>query len=82
MDNRGCYDALSNSDSPLLGMNSAKTGIELMAVQRGTRDGSNCYPTWVPSDMNLADCMTKVAAETFKIWTLYQAQNALDHQVQ
>ena len=74
MDSRGCYDALSNSDSPLLGMNSAKTGVELMAVQRGIRPGSQCYPTWTPSDMNLSDCMTKVSNDAFRVWALYQAR--------
>ncbi|CAK9012313.1 Cytoplasmic dynein 1 heavy chain 1 [Durusdinium trenchii] len=71
MDSRGCYDALSNSDSPLLGMNNAKTGTELMAVQRGLQPHMRCYPTWTPSDMNLSDCMTKVSTEAFKVYALY-----------
>ena len=74
MDSRGCYDALSNSDSPLLGMNSAKTGVELMAVQRGIREGTRCYPTWTPSDMNLSDCMTKVSNDAFRVWALYESR--------
>ena len=72
MDSRGCFDALSNSDSPLLGMSNAKTGVEMMSVQRGVRDGSNCYLTWVPSDVNLSDCMTKVTPEAFKTYMLWQ----------
>ena len=74
MDSRGCYDALSNSDSPLLGMNNAKTGVELMSVQRGLKAGSNCFPAWTPSDMNLSDFMTKVAPEAFKLWALWQSR--------
>ena len=50
---------------PLLEINSAKTGVELMAVQRGIREGARCYPTWTPSDMNLSDCMTKVSFMLF-----------------
>eukprot|EP00434_Breviolum_minutum_P028248 symbB.v1.2.024989.t1/scaffold2394.1/size82379/5 len=76
MDSRGCYDALSNSDSPLLGMNNAKTGVELMSVQRGIREGTNCHPTWTPSDMNLSDCMTKVTTEAFKVWALWQSRKS------
>ena len=71
MDSRGCYDAL-NSDSPLLGMNNAKTGVEMLSVKRGVRDGSNCYLTWVPSDMNIADAMTKVSPDAFKVYALWQ----------
>ena len=75
-DSRGCYDALSNSDSSLLGMNSAKSGVELMSVQRGLRDGSNSYATWVPSDMNLADVLTKVSYESFKTYALWNARKS------
>lgn len=32
-DSRGCYDALQNSESPLLGLNNSKAGVELMSVQ-------------------------------------------------
>ena len=72
MDSRGCFDALSNSDSPLLGMSNAKTGVEMMSVQRGVRDESNCYLTWVPSDVHLSDCMTTVTPEAFKTYMLWQ----------
>ena len=71
MDSRGCFDAL-NSESPLLGMNNAKTGVDMLSVKRGVRDGTNCYLTWVPSDLNIADCMTKVSADAFKVFMLWQ----------
>ena len=74
MDSRGCFDSLSNSDSPLLGMNNAKTGVELRSVQYGIREGSRCYPTWAPSDMNIADALTKVSYEAFKVWSLWQSR--------
>lgn len=70
-DSRGVYDCLSNSDSPLLGMSNAKSGVELMAVQRGLRSGSNCYITWVPSDLNISDALTKVSYEAFKVYALW-----------
>ena len=73
-DSRGCYDALQNSESPLLGMNNSKTGVELMSVQRGIRDGTNSYITWVPSDLNIADSMTKVSYEAFKTYALWNSR--------
>lgn len=76
MDSRGCFDSLSNSDSPLLGMNNAKTGVELRSVQHGLREGSNCFPTWCPSDMNISDVMTKVSYDSFRVWALWQSRRA------
>ena len=58
-DSRGIYDAVSASDSPMLGINNSRTGIEALAVQQGLRRDGRCYLTWVPSDMNLADALTK-----------------------
>ena len=75
-DSRGCYDALSNSDSVLLGMSNAKSGVELKAVQKGTRPGTNCYVTWVPSDLNLVDCVTKVSYESFKVYALWSSRRS------
>lgn len=71
MDSRGCFDALSNSDSSLLGMNNSRTGVEMMSVQRGVRDGTNSYLTWAPSNLNIADAMTKVSPEAFKAYMLW-----------
>lgn len=42
-----------------------------MAVQRGLRSGSNCYITWVPSDLNISDALTKVSYEAFKVYALW-----------
>ena len=74
MDSRGCFDSLSDSDSPLLGMNNAKIGVELRSLQHGIRERSRCYPTWTPSDINIADALTKVLYEAFKVWSLWQAR--------
>ena len=52
-------------------MSNAKSGVELMAVQRGLRDGSNSYITWVPSDLNISDALTKVSYESFKVYALW-----------
>ena len=71
MDSRGCYDALTTNDSVMLGMSNARTGVEMLHVQRGTQDESNCYPTWVPGDMNLSDSLTKATYESFKVMALY-----------
>ena len=76
MDSRGCYDAITSSDSALLGMNNARTGVEMLHVQRGTRDKMRCYPTWVPSDMNLADGLTKVTPDAFKVMALYHERKS------
>ena len=70
-DSRGLYDAISSSDSPLLG-----TGVEASAIQKGVREDGKCYLTWVPSDMNLADCLTKATSEAFKVAALYHARKA------
>ena len=71
MDSRGCFDALTTNDSVMLGMSNARTGVEMLHVQQGTKDESNCHPTWVPGDMNLADSLTKATYESFKIMALY-----------
>lgn len=38
MDSRGCYDSITASDSVMLGMANARTGVELLHVQHGTHD--------------------------------------------
>ena len=76
MDSRGCYDALTTNDSVMLGMNNARTGNEMLHVQHGTHDESNCYPTWVPGDMNLADSLTKATYESFKVMALYHTNKS------
>ena len=57
-------------------MSNSKTGVELRSVQHGTRDGSRCYVTWVPSDLNIADALTKVSYEAFKVYSLYNSRKS------
>ena len=71
MDSRGLYDAITLSETAFCGMSSARTGTEAMAIQRGTRPNTRCYATWVPSDMNLADALTKISPDAFKVIQLY-----------
>ncbi|CAE7214275.1 TERC [Symbiodinium sp. CCMP2592] len=75
-DSRGLYDATTSSDSPMSGMNNSRTGIEATAVQKGLREDGRCYLTWVPSDMNLADSLTKATSEAYKAAALYHARKA------
>ena len=81
-DSRGLYDAITSSDSPLLGMNNARTGIEATAIQKGLRDDGRCYLTWVPSDMNLADSLTKATRESFKAAAFVPQPQIVDRKVQ
>ena len=53
-DSKGLYDAITSSESPLLGMVNSRTGVEVAAIQKALRDDGRCYLTWVPSDINLA----------------------------
>ena len=76
MDSRGLYDAVTLSETAFCGMSSAKTGTEAMAIQAGTRPQHRCYATWVPSDVNLADALTKVAPEAMKVMQLYLEKRA------
>ena len=73
MDSRGCYDAITLSDSVMLGMANSRTGLEMLHVQQGTDEFSRCYPTWVPGDLNLADSLTKNTYESYKVMSLYHA---------
>ena len=71
MDSRGLYDAITLSETAFCGMSSARTGTEAMAIQRGTKPHTRCYATWVPSDLNLADALTKISPEALKVYQLY-----------
>ena len=70
-DSRGLYDAVTLSETAFCGMSSARTGTEAMAIQRGTRPNTRCYATWAPSDLNLADALTKIANEAYKVIQLF-----------
>ena len=76
MDSRGCYGSITTSDSVMLGMANARTGVEMLHVQRGTDESSRCYPTWVPGDLNLSDSMTKNTYEAYKVMALYHSKKS------
>ena len=59
-DSKGLYDAITSSESPLLGMANSRTGVKVAAIQKALRDDCRCYLTWVPSDINLADSLTRL----------------------
>ena len=46
-DSKGLYDAITSSESPLLGMVNSRTGVEVAAIQKALRDDGRCYLTWV-----------------------------------
>ena len=62
-DSKGLYDAVSSSESPLLGMANSCAGVEVAAIQKALRDDGKYCLTWVPSDINLADALTKPPAQ-------------------
>ena len=66
-DSRGVYDAISMSESALLGMNNSRTGVDVTIIQEALRRDGRCYLTWVPSDMNLADSLTKATPDAYKV---------------
>ena len=70
-DSRGLYDSVSSSESPLLGTANIRTGVEVAAIQKALRDDGRCYLTWVPSDINLADSLTKATVDAFKVAATY-----------
>ena len=70
-DSRGLYDSVTSSESPLLGMANSRTGVEVAAIQKALRDDGRCYLTWVPSDINLADSLTKATVDAFKVAATY-----------
>lgn len=76
MDSRGCFDSITTSESVMLGMANARTGVEMLHVQHGTDDRSRCYPTWVPGDINLADALTKNTYEAYKVMALYHTNKS------
>ena len=75
-DSRGCYDLLVTNESLGMSTENAKTATDLLSVKHGIRDGSNCYLTWVPGDINLADGLTKVSTESFRTMALYHERKA------
>ena len=76
MDSRGCYDLLVGNESLAMSMEDSKAAIDLLHVQHGTSDGSNCFCTWVPSDLNLANSLTKATSDAFREMKLYHTRKS------
>ena len=74
MDSKGCYDALTCTETPGASVENARTSVDMIAVSEGLNDESNCYATWVPSDLNLADALTKHTPEANKVMALYHSR--------
>ena len=73
MDSRGCYDAITTSDSVLLGMNNARTGVEMLHVQRGT------WCQQVLSNMGARGYESSRQPDKGDLWIL-QSDGTLSHQ--
>ena len=76
MDSRGCYDALTGTETPGLSMESARGSVDIWATAQGLEDGCNQHPAWVPGNINLSDGLTKHGAEAYKTMTLYLQKKA------
>ncbi|CAE7365335.1 GIP [Symbiodinium natans] len=75
-DSRGCYDMLASNESLGMAGEDAKTSVDLLSAKHGLRDGTQCYLTWVPGEMNLSDALTKVTSEAFKVMALYHERKS------
>ena len=71
MDSRGCYDALTNTETPGLSMENARSSVDILGISQGLEEDTNQHPAWVPGDMNLADSLTKNSVEAWKTFMLY-----------
>ena len=66
MNSRGCYDLLVSNESLAMSMSDSKAAIDLLHVQKGIQDDINCFATWVPSDLNLANSLTKPSMDAYR----------------
>jgi len=76
MDSRGCFDLLASNESLAMSMGDSRSGIDLLHVQHGTQDGTNSYLTWVPSDLNLANSLTKASNEAYREMRLFNTRKS------
>ena len=77
MDSKGCYDALTCTGTPGASVENARTSVDMIAVSEGLDAESNCYATWVRSDLNLADSLMTHTPEANKVMALYHARRSL-----
>ena len=76
LDSRGCYDLLVSNESLAMSISDSKAAIDLLYVQHGIRDGSKCYVTWVPSDLNLANPLTKATTDAYREMKLFHTNKS------
>ena len=76
MDSRGCYDALVTNESLGTSIDDARASIDMIGVQQGTAPETMCHPTWVPSDLNLANSLTKCSVEAYREMALFHSRKA------
>ncbi|CAK9056929.1 unnamed protein product [Durusdinium trenchii] len=76
MDSRGCYDLLVSNESLAMSMSDSKAAIDLLHVQKGIQDGTNCFATWVPSDLNLANSLTKASTDAYREMKLFHTNKS------
>ena len=76
MDSRGCYDALTGTETPGLSMDNSRSSVDILATSQGLTESSNCHAAWVPGDWNLADSLTKHSTESQKTMMLYHQRKS------
>ena len=77
MDSRGRYDLLVSNESLAMSMSDSKAAIDLLHhVQKGIQDGTNCFVTWVPSDLNLTNSLTKASMDAYREMKLFHTNKS------
>ena len=76
MDSRGVYDALTGTETPGLALENTRASVDLLATSQGIEEGTHCHPAWVPSNLNLADPLTKHSVESWKTMQMFLARKA------
>ena len=73
-DSRGIYDAVHNKETMGIGLNDARTGVEVLHVKNNIGHDKRQHVRWAPSDLNLSDGLTKDSSEARKPFALWQAR--------
>lgn len=57
-------------------MENSKSSVDILSASQGMNEQSNCHPAWVPSNLNLADALTKHTAESMKTIMMYRRRKS------
>jgi len=76
MDSRGVYDALTGTETPGLAMENTRASVDLLSTSQGVEEGTNSHPAWVPSNLNLADSLTKHSVESWRTMQMFLARKS------